>query len=343
MEWAGTTLAFYGLGAAALATSLVTLRRRLELSKVKHRTPNRPARMARRVAALVPFYDYDESRFFCPGDAPEEIVARRRAGFKRLAALYDTRFAETIRLTAEVTDGISDLQFTDVYRVPFQYGGGVRRHLKSPAFVQSSAGVMLADLDGNRFYDLTGSYGVNVLGYDFYKRAIARAVERVGELGPVLGPYHPVVADNVQRLKELSGLDEVSFHMSGTEAVMQAVRLPAPPPPPPPPLPSGAILRRLPRLVGRRATGHRQPAAGARDLHAQGHVGGFAARPAHATRHRLCAHQSAAGAASERVRAERLVAGRWRAARAFRQGGLCRLAQAPAGGLHRAKHRLDLR
>jgi glutamate-1-semialdehyde 2,1-aminomutase len=101
----------------------------------------------------------------------------------------------------------------------------VRRYLKSPAFVQSSAGVMLADLDGNRFYDLTGSYGVNVLGYDFYKRAIARAVERVGELGPVLGPYHPVVADNVQRLKELSGLDEVSFHMSGTEAVMQAVRL----------------------------------------------------------------------------------------------------------------------
>ena len=44
-------------------------------------------------------------------------------------------------------------------------------------------------------------------------------------LGPVLGPYHPVVADNVKRLREISGLDEVSFHMSGTEAVMQAVRL----------------------------------------------------------------------------------------------------------------------
>jgi len=225
MEWASTTLAFYGLGAAALATSLVTLRRRLELSKAKHRTLTGHARMARRIATLVPFYGYDEDRFFCSDDAPEEIVARRRAGFKRLTTLYDTRFAETIRLTAEVTDGISDLQFTDAYRVPFQYGPVVRQHLKSPAFVQSSAGVMLADLDGNRFYDLTGSYGVNVLGYDFYKRAIARAVERVGELGPVLGPYHPVIADNVHRLRELSGLDEVSFHMSGTEAVMQAVRL----------------------------------------------------------------------------------------------------------------------
>ena len=45
------------------------------------------------------------------------------------------------------------------------------------------------------------------------------------QLGPVLGPYHPVVADNVKRLKRISGFSEVSFHMSGTEAVMQAVRL----------------------------------------------------------------------------------------------------------------------
>ena len=41
----------------------------------------------------------------------------------------------------------------------------------------------------------------------------------------MLGPYHPVITDNVRRLCEISGLDEVSFHMSGTEAVMQAVRL----------------------------------------------------------------------------------------------------------------------
>jgi glutamate-1-semialdehyde 2,1-aminomutase len=33
------------------------------------------------------------------------------------------------------------------------------------------------------------------------------------------------MAYNVRRLREISGLDEVSFHMSGTEAVMQAVRL----------------------------------------------------------------------------------------------------------------------
>jgi glutamate-1-semialdehyde 2,1-aminomutase len=80
-------------------------------------------------------------------------------------------------------------------------------------------------LDGNVFYDLTGSYGVNLFGYDFYKSCIAEGAKLVEDLGPVLGAYHPVVAYNVERLRAISGLDEVSFHMSGTEAVMQAVRL----------------------------------------------------------------------------------------------------------------------
>ena len=101
----------------------------------------------------------------------------------------------------------------------------MRQHLRSGVFLQSSSGVKVTDLDGNEFYDLTGSYGVNLFGYDFYKQCIDRAVEQARDLGPVLGHYHPAVAYNVRRLREISGLDEVSFHMSGTEAVMQAVRL----------------------------------------------------------------------------------------------------------------------
>src|SRR5262249_48170627 len=173
----------------------------------------------------VPFYDYDEAQFFCADGAPEEVAARRRAGFMRLAEQYRTRFTETLRHTGDVADSISDLQFTEAYRVPFQFSRLVRQHLRTGAFVQLSDGTMLTDLDGNRFYDLTGSYGVNLFGYDFYKECMERGHRQARELGPVLGAYHPVVADNVSRLKEISGLDEVSFHMSGTEAVMQAVRL----------------------------------------------------------------------------------------------------------------------
>jgi len=195
------------------------------LSKAKHRSLSGHSRIAQRIAALVPFYEYDDARFFRSDDAPEEIAVRRRAGFMRLSAFSRERFPETLRLTAEVEAGISDLQFTGAYRVPFQYSRFVREHLEAGAFVRSSSGVTLTDLDGNRCYDLSGSYGVNVFGYDFYKGCLARGGEIVRELGPVLGAYHPVIAYNVRRLKEISGLDEVSFHMSGTEAVMQAVRL----------------------------------------------------------------------------------------------------------------------
>jgi glutamate-1-semialdehyde 2,1-aminomutase len=219
------TLAFYGLGAAAVATSVVTLKTRLQLSRAKHRSLAGHARMSRWLAGFVPFYDYSEERFFCSDGAPEEIAARRRDGLTRLSAQYKTRFAETIQHTAQTSDAISDLQFTDAYRVPFQYRRVVRAYLPAASFVQSSSGVTVTDLDGNRAYDLTGSYGVNVLGYDFYKGTMERGAARVRELGPVLGAYHPLIVENAALLRQISGLDEVSFHMSGTEAVMQAVRL----------------------------------------------------------------------------------------------------------------------
>jgi glutamate-1-semialdehyde 2,1-aminomutase len=225
MQWGSATLAFYGIGAAAVATSVAALRKRLELSQAKHPSLSGHARIARRLARFVPFYEYDAERFFCSDGAPHDIAARRRAGFNELSQIYQTRFAKTIRATAEAAESLSDLQFTSAYRVPFQYRRLVRAHLPSASFVESSRGVTLTDLDGNGSYDLTGSYGVNLLGYDFYKDTIERGAARVRELGPVLGSYHPLIAENAKILNEISGLDEVSFHMSGTEAVMQAVRL----------------------------------------------------------------------------------------------------------------------
>ena len=213
------------LGLGLLLLIMPRLLLRLQLSRAKHRSLAGHARLGRRLARLMPYYEYDEAQFFRADDAPEHIGEQRRAAFRGLAALYAQRFVNTVRQTNEVQDEISDLQFTARYRVPFQFSRFVRQHLNAGSFVVSSSGPTTTDLDGNRRYDLTGSYGVNVFGYDFYKECIERGSARVRDLGPVLGAYHPVTAGNVHRLRALSGLDEVSFHMSGTEAVMQAVRL----------------------------------------------------------------------------------------------------------------------
>src|SRR5580704_2430772 len=172
MTWGTISLAFYGAGAAAIATSLAAMRRRLELSQAKHRSIAGHSRIARRLAAFVPFYEYDERQFFRSDGAPDEVAERRRAGFGQLAALYKSRFAESVRYTGEASEYIADLQFTGAYRMPFQYRRMVRANLPVGAFLQSADGVTVTDLDGNRFYDLAGSYGVNILGYQFYKNAI---------------------------------------------------------------------------------------------------------------------------------------------------------------------------
>lgn len=218
-------LGLLGLGAAGIAVGLAKVKRRLDLSRAKHPSLTGHVRIAKRIAGLIPYYEFDEGTFFSSDGAPASVADRRRAGFQRLARDYRQRFASTIGIKSEIKDAISDLQFTDAYRVPYQYSRMVREHLGGGPLLQSSSGLCLRDVDGNQFYDLAGSYGVNLLGYDFYKQCIARGAARVAELGPVLGAYHPVIAYNVKRLREISGLDEVSFHMSGTEAVMQAVRL----------------------------------------------------------------------------------------------------------------------
>jgi glutamate-1-semialdehyde 2,1-aminomutase len=216
----------FAAGAIAVTAAVAPkVRARLALSRAKHRSLTGHSKMSRLVARLIPFYEFDIDDFFRSDGAPVDVATQRQDGFFRLAALYEDRFARSRQMTSEAASRISDLQFTQAYRVPFQYSRLVREHLGAGSFMQSSAGVTLTDPDGNVFYDLTGSYGVNIFGNDFYKECIASAEKRAQALGPVLGFYHPVVADNVRRLAEISGLDEVSFHMSGTEAVMQAVRL----------------------------------------------------------------------------------------------------------------------
>ncbi len=200
-------------------------RARLALSRAKHPSLTGHARWSRRLAGLTPFYAHENERFFNCDDAPDAIARRRRDGFARLSALYRARFPASIAMTAESRAGISDLQFTAAYRVPFPFSRTVREALPVGSFLRSAQGVTVTDLDGNEFFDLTGSYGVNLFGHDFYKACMREGAERTQALGALLGAYHPVVADNVTRLRGISGLDEVSFHMSGTEAVMQAVRL----------------------------------------------------------------------------------------------------------------------
>src|SRR5215469_13896944 len=186
-------LLWYLAGALVALLALRSLWLRLLLSRAKHPSLGGHARLSRLFARFVCYYEYDEARFFSADDAPAEVAAARRAGFTQLAQLYAQRFPKGTALTREVAHSVSDLQFTTRYRVPFQFGRMVREYLPGGTFLESSSGVTVTDVDGNRLFDVSGSYGVNLFGYDFCKDCIERGTEKVRALGPVLGAYHPLV------------------------------------------------------------------------------------------------------------------------------------------------------
>jgi len=139
--------------------------RRLELSRAKHPSIAGHARLARRFAALLPYYGYDEHQFFACDGPPAEVIARRRGGFERLAAELGSCAPASIKFSDSLAEGLSDAQFTDAYRVPFQFRGHLRDRLRFGSVFEESRGVELRDLDRRWSYDVSGSYGVNPFGY----------------------------------------------------------------------------------------------------------------------------------------------------------------------------------
>ena len=181
--------------------------------------------LARPLSRIVRSLDYDEEAFFRADGAGEPIVARRKRGFEALADRLAKRSERSIAFGESLRASFSDLRFADANRVPPPFARIVRERFNLAGVAVASHGPRIEDLDGNLNLDVSGSYGVNVAGYDRYKEWIANATRKVEALGPVLGPVHPLVASNIETLKEISGCEEVSFHTSGTEAVMAAVRL----------------------------------------------------------------------------------------------------------------------
>jgi len=181
--------------------------------------------LSRRLANWVKSRDYTEEEFLHADGAAEPCVELRKKALDRLATFLQARHSQSIAWANSIRESFSDLRFTDANRVPFPFVRVMREKFNLCSVVTASKGPNLRTLDGHWTVDVSGSYGVNVAGFDRYKQWIQQGWERVKDLGPVLGPLHPIVADNIALLKNVSNMDEVSFHMSGTEAVMAAVRM----------------------------------------------------------------------------------------------------------------------
>ena len=227
MKWTEsgwTTVAILIVAGLALTFAIAGIRKLIALFMTLRATAMTP-RMSRMLSRFLRSTSYSPEEFLRADGAEDRWAGIRKQAIDRLSGFFRARFAKSIAWGDGVRDSFSDLRFTDANRVPFPFMRVMRDQFSVCSVVTASNGPHLRDLDGNWSLDVSGSYGLNVAGFDSYKDWMQKGLDQVKDLGPVLGPLHPLVAENIAMLKSISKLDEVSFHMSGTEAVMAAIRL----------------------------------------------------------------------------------------------------------------------
>jgi len=173
---------------------------------------------------VIPKYTIDEEEFFKADGCSHEVAQRRKKAIEELGKKWNTKYTKCLQFSEELKMMISDLRFTSGRCFP-AFNGVVQKYLDPSMALDRTEGVDVVDYDGNKAMDISGSYGVNVCGYEKYKDFIDEGWSKAKKQGLFLGSLDNTVLDNIARLRKISGHDEVSFHMSGTEAVMCAVRV----------------------------------------------------------------------------------------------------------------------
>ena len=157
--------------------------------------------------------DYDRD-----GAAPD-LAERRRASFRDYAEEFRAKTSGSRQRTETLREGFADLRLIYGYAEDFFF---LLKPVMYPVHFGKAEGCRLWDVDGNEYYDVTGSYGVCLCGNN--PTFLQEACEEQLKKGIALGPLPENLGECAELIKEFSDMDRVSFHNSGTEAVMAAVR-----------------------------------------------------------------------------------------------------------------------
>ena len=122
--------------------------------------------LSRRLSDWVKSLSYSEQDVWGADGAGEGFVRLRQDAINRLAGFFRSQSAKSIAWGNDIRESFSDLRFTDANRVPFPFMQVMREKFSLCSVVTESKGPRLRDLDGNWSLDVSGSYGLNVAGFD---------------------------------------------------------------------------------------------------------------------------------------------------------------------------------
>ncbi len=119
--------------------------------------------------------------------------------------------------------------YTQKHRPAFADGrvvSGFNAQIKEliyPLVVDRASGAYLWDKDGNRYIDILNGFGAILYGHS--PEFIVEAVRRQLEIGFPIGPQTELAGECAELIRELTGMERVTFSNTGSEAVMGAMRL----------------------------------------------------------------------------------------------------------------------
>ena len=86
----------------------------------------------------------------------------------------------------------------------------VNEYLDPSMALAKTNGPEVIDIDGNGALDISGSYGVNVCGYEAYKGFMEVGWQSAKDKGLYLGSLDETTRDNIKMIKAVSGQEEIS-------------------------------------------------------------------------------------------------------------------------------------
>jgi amino acid adenylation domain-containing protein len=120
-------------------------------------------------------------------------------------------------------------EFTQAHRAVFADGrvvSGFNAQIKDliyPLVVDRASGAYLWDKDGNRYIDILNGFGAILYGHS--PQWLTEALHKQLEVGFPIGPQTELAGECAELVRDLTGMERVTFCNTGSEAVMGAMRL----------------------------------------------------------------------------------------------------------------------
>ncbi|WP_162149758.1 non-ribosomal peptide synthetase/type I polyketide synthase [Chania multitudinisentens] len=173
-----------------------------------------PPQLAKPAAAVIPTLRTLVAPLQKPSN--ESLTPQQLAFVRQLAEDINLRTPQSKAYAAHNRSGFADW----LTGLNFSLAA---KELCYPVVVETSKGSRFTDLDGNEYIDTCMGYGVNLFGHnpDFITTAIRQQLDK----GITLGPQSPLAADVATLIREMTGVERVTFSNTGTEAVMAALRM----------------------------------------------------------------------------------------------------------------------